>query len=164
MPLPATLPSGSLTEQRAKYLEARGIGMNPARAAAYAGYANPNVYAYKLEEDPEIKEALAKVQAQNAQISKMTRRKVTDIVLEAIEMARLVQDPTAMIRGAQELNKMCGYYAPEKKELELTGPKDRVRRELERLSEEELVRLASGEVIEGEYEVVVKDDRDDAAD
>lgn len=162
IPAPATLPSGSLTEQRAKYIEARGMGMNPARAGAYAGYANPEVYSYTLEKEPEIAQALEKVQTQNAKISRMTRKKVVDIVLEAIDLARTVSDPAAMIRGAQELSKMCGYYVPEKKELELVGPKDRVRRELALLSEEELIKIATGVVVEGQYEVI-KDDRDAAA-
>lgn len=136
------------------------MGMVPLRAAEYAGYANPESYAYTLEKDHEVMEALAKVQAQNAKLSKMTRQTVMDIVTDAIEMARAIQDPTAMLRGAQELSKMCGFYAPEKKTLELTDERNKVRGELALMTETDLIELAGGfkGVLEGEYEVIDSSD------
>ncbi|MGH8570127.1 MAG: hypothetical protein ACREXU_19505 [Gammaproteobacteria bacterium] len=156
VPAPAQLVGGTLTAQRARYLEARGMGMVPLRAAEYAGYANPESYAYTLEADPGIKEVLARVQAQNAGLSKMTRKKVMDIALEAIDMARTLQDPTAMLRGVQEINRMCGFYAPEKKSIELSAAKEKARGELALMSESDLIELAGGfkGVLEGEFEVV----------
>lgn len=156
VPAPSQLPGGTLTAQRAKYIEARGLGMVPLRAAEYAGYKNPESYAYNLEKEPDIIAALAKVQLQNAKLSRMTREKVLDIVLEAIEMARTIQDPTAILRGAQELSKMCGFYAPEKKTLALTDERNKVRGELALMTETDLIELAGGfkGVLEGEFEVV----------
>lgn len=158
-PPPAGLPGGTLTAQRAKYIEGRGIGMVPLRAAKYAGYAQPESYAYALEAEPAIIEALAKVQAQNAKLSKMTRQKVLDIAIEAVDMARTMGDPMSMLRGVQELAKLCGYYAPEKKTIELSAAKEKARGELALLSEADLIEMSGGYkgVLEGEFEVVTDD-------
>lgn len=132
------------------------MGMAPLRAAQHAGYQSPDTYAYTLEKEPDIIAALAKVQAQNAEISRMTRQKVLDIAIEAIDMARTMSDPMSMLRGVQELAKLCGYYAPEKKSIELSAAKEKARGELALLSEADLIEMAGGfkGVLEGEFEVV----------
>ena len=50
------------------------------------------------------------------------RHKVLDIVLEAIEMARFISDPAAMLPGAQELNRMWGSYARQTRNIIISGP------------------------------------------
>ena len=138
------------------HVEARGMGMVPLRAAEYAGYKDPESYAYHLEKEPEVIEALTKVQTQNAKLSRMTRQKVMDLIEEALDMARSMSDPMAMLRGVQELNKMCGFYAPEKKTLALSDERTKVRGELALMTETDLIELAGGYkgVLEGEYELI----------
>ena len=74
------------------------------------------------------------------------------VMLDAIDMARLLADPQAMIKGASELSKMLGFYEPEVKKVELTAPQMRNRTRLMAMSDEDLLRLIDeGEVMDVEF-------------
>jgi hypothetical protein len=55
----------------------------------------------------------------------------------------------AQIAGWREIAKICGLYAPEVKEFRLTGSQEAKMKELQTLSDDQLLELA-GSVIEGE--------------
>jgi phage terminase small subunit len=150
-----------LNDRQRKYVEGIEVGLDPTQAAKRAGYKNPKHDVQRLKKDPEVIKALEAVHATHRAELKMTREKVQDIVTEAIEMARLMSDPLAMIRGAQELNKMCGFYAPEVKEVHLNGKQRRLKTELENMSEQELLALVDATVIEGEFTTEGTDDGDE---
>lgn len=63
-------------------------------------------------------------------------------LLEAYQMAKLQDDPQSMIRAMGEVNRMCGHYAPEKKEIAITGSATVIQAELAALTKEELLQLA----------------------
>ena len=42
-------------------------------------------------------------------------------------MAREQQDPAAMIAGWREIAKLCGYYAPERRRIEVSTGHDALR-------------------------------------
>jgi len=88
----------------------------------------------------------------------MTREKVQALVMEAVDMGRTLADPLAMIRGAQELNKMCGFYAPEEKRVILTSEQRRTITQFDDMSDEDIAKmLQSGnmaEAIEAEFEEI----------
>jgi phage terminase small subunit len=60
---------------------------------------------------------------------------------EAIDVARLRSDPAAMIAGWREIAKMCGYYAPERKQVQLSVDARAQRNELARMTDGELAEL-----------------------
>ena len=66
----------------------------------------------------------------------------------------MIADPMAIIRGAQELNKMCGFYAPEEKRITLNTNQKKLIEKYDHMTDEELALAASKEadVIEGEFE------------
>jgi hypothetical protein len=90
----------------------------------------------------------------------MKRQDVQDIVMEAIQMARIGSDPMTMIRGAQELNKMCGFYAPEEKKYSLNISQRRIQERFDELSDHELLELASRteEIVIEDAEIIELDD------
>lgn len=97
----------------------------------------------------------AYIEDHRKEISNATQLKRADVVagfMEAIDMARLGADPSAMIKGWVEVGKMLGLYAPEVKRVELTSGQRNIRSKFEIMSDEELLAIAEGRetVIDGE--------------
>lgn len=142
----------NLTEMQVAYVENRAFGLNKqdsAKAAGYAASSAPST-ATQLEQLPAITEAMAAERAKNARYAGVTRQDVIDGIKEAIEQAKLLAEPMAQIAGWREIAKICGHYAPEVKELRLTGSQEAKVKEMQALTDDELLKLAEGEVIEGE--------------
>ncbi|MCI0411096.1 MAG: hypothetical protein L0191_21445, partial [Acidobacteria bacterium] len=157
---------GKLTEAQAKYVEARGMGLVPKRAVKHAGLTGSSKTVDAYENNPLVVAAVNALLAQNAEESRMTRKKVMDLALEAINMARTIEDPTAMLRGVQELNKMLGFYAPESKNIVLSAKREGERAKLALMTEQELIEMTEGYkgVLEGDFEVVDGSDEEVAED
>jgi len=144
---------GTLTAMMQKFVDGIEMGLFPVQAAQAAGYKNPGVEAPRLVKDSVVRAELERIAEQNRKEMAMTREKVQQIVIDGIEMGRTMADPMAMIRGAQELNKMCGFYAPEIKKFELGASQRRLQTKYEEMPTDKLLE-ALGEVdfLEGEYE------------
>ena len=131
-------------------------GFSPLQAAKKLGYKKDKLdrSTTKMQEHPAYKKEMTRLRMSSAAKTRMTREKVQDIVLEAIQMGRLIGDPMSMIRGAQELNKMCGYYAAEKKEITLNDSQRRLVDKFDNMTDEELLAAVGDDsnVIEGEFE------------
>lgn len=68
------------------------------------------------------------------------RQRVLEGLLEAVEMARIQQDPGAMISGWREVGRMCGFYAPERAvKIDLNITAKRVIEQMEMLTDAELI-------------------------
>jgi len=89
-----------------------------------------------------VQEALAEKRAQTAEELEITREKVMRGLLEAVEIARLQADPAALVRAWSELARMCGYYAPERKQVEVSVSSKRMVDQFEAMSDAELLQLA----------------------
>jgi phage terminase small subunit len=78
-------------------------------------------------------------------------------------MAKIQADPTAMIAGWREVGKMCGYYEPVKKQIDVNITGNVVMERLNRLSDSELLKLIEQQTtnaLEGEFAEVVGGDED----
>ena len=108
--------------------------------------------------DPLVQKKLKKIRNENIKALQITREKVQALVMEAVDMGRTLADPLAIIRGAQELNKMCGFYAPEEKKVILTSEQRRTITQFDDMSDEDIAKvLESSEIsqaIEAEFEEV----------
>ena len=139
-----------LTEKQVAYVENRaGFGMAKGDAARAAGYSDAAGEAKVLEKLPAISEAMAAERAKNARYAGVSRQDVIDGIKDAIDQAKLLAEPMAQIAGWREIAKICGHYAPEVKELRLTGSQEAKLREMQALTDDQLLELA-GNVIEGE--------------
>jgi hypothetical protein len=91
---------------------------------------------------------------------KYSREKVFELIQEGLDLAKAKGDPGAFFRGVSEINRMCGFYEPEKHEVTHTHQGEVLVRRLETMSEQELLEKLGGEqglVIEGE---IVKEGED----
>ena len=114
-----------------------------AAAAVRAGYSSKTArqIAYELLTRPDVAEAVRAGEAEIAANAQVTRAAVLQGLQEAIELGRSRGDPAAMIAGWREIAKMCGFYAPERKVVELSTAGLALRGEFEQMSDAELANL-----------------------
>jgi hypothetical protein len=126
------------------------VDRNGAAAAVRAGYAPKAArqQAYELLTRPDVAAAVRLGEAEIATRAQLTRASVMHGFLEAIELGRSRVDAGAMIAGWREIAKMCGFYAPERKCVELSMAGSGLRTQFEQMSDAELVNLvAAGELL-----------------
>lgn len=133
--------STELSPRQARFVDEYLIDANGTQAAIRAGYgaAGARVAAYRLLSNVAISSLIeTRRQADAARLS-IDRERVLEGLLEAVEMARQMQDPMGMIAGLREVAKMQGYYAPIKVKTTLgEWGADELRR-LEEMTNEELL-------------------------
>lgn len=149
-----------LTERQRLFVKYFSQGMGQTAAAEKAGFAAPKQDGHRLVRDPKIQLAVAKEREKYAKASGITKKKIIDGMLEAVEMAKTKADPTAMIQGYREIGRMCGFYEPAKTQIEVSVNGQVMLQKMQELSDEELLKLAeeSGDLdaIEGEFEEVLE--------
>lgn len=142
--------SRTLTDKQKKYVEFRLKGMSKVTAMKHAGYQDVERNAGRLETQPHIREALEKGWRKQEKMADMSKKKVLDGIMEAIEQAKMLADPSAQISGWREIAKMCGYYEPNRLQVEVSIAAKRIFSQYESLSDEELLKLADSSTIEAE--------------
>ena len=147
-------PDKALNPQELIFVRQRATGITRAAAARAAGYADPTTVGPNIEKRPHVIKALAIEAAAYAEQANVSRRDVLEGLKKAIEQAVLMADPMAQIAGWRELAKICGYYAPEVKEMRLSTDAQKLLNRYESMSDEALARLAEKEVFDGEYQAV----------
>ena len=149
-------PLGPSKERYQKYFEGRALGLPPVQAAKFAGVSDTKCSAFlaNLNKSEWGTREEAKITAMLSAQQAMSKEKVQALVLEAIDMAKVLADPTGMLRGAQELNKMHGYYAEEKKTVNIHADVVHAQRELERMPATALLQALGEELdpLEAEFE------------
>jgi phage terminase small subunit len=138
-------PERTLTEKQQMFVRHWAAGESILTASARAGYADGGTYAYRLSKDPLVLRIYEREKKLYEDSCQMTRAKVMQGFLDAAEMARIQADPTAMTGAWREVGKMAGYYDSVKKvEVNVTGGVS-ITTKVERLSDEDLLRLIKGE-------------------
>src|SRR5690625_127942 len=134
--------------RRLKVIEAvASMGMTHAQAAAHAGVAQNTVKS--ILADPRVKQYIAKIQEAQADRLNVRREQVIEGLLEAIEHARMVNEPATEIRGWEAIAKMQGYNAPERHIHDLPEDTKRMMQALQDMPDEQVARLAGmGSIIE----------------
>lgn len=139
----------ALTEQQIEYVENRLDGKSKAEAAKSAGYSSTNT---NPELSTKVKNALALARSELSTASQIKRADVIEMLMEAYDMAKITAESSAMTAAAREIGKMLGFYEPETIKVELSHGQANMHNRLRMMSDEELLRIASGEaeIIEGE--------------
>lgn len=143
--------------------------MKPAQAARAAGSQSRSVASWAAEtmKKPHIKAAILEAQQEYRESVGMTRKKVMDGFLEAVDLARTKGEPMTMVTGWREIGRMCGYYEATKHKVEISV---NGRVQLEKISgmtDEELMKMIeerqepAREVLEGEFSTDEDSDTDD---
>jgi phage terminase small subunit len=136
-----TSPVTTLTEQQRIFAEAVVKGNSPMTAARLAGYSQPKAQGGQIMQSKAVQDAIKFLYKKNESVSDMTRKKVMDGMLEAIDMARMQADSGVMVAGWREIGRMCGYYAPEVKKIDINVTTKRVIDRLETMSDDDLLQL-----------------------
>lgn len=155
-------PNRGLNEKEALFVKCivdDGMSNVAAVRVAYPESKNPLSYSGKLMARPMIRAAIADRRAVVALTSGMTKKRVIDGFLEAIDMARTQGEPLVMVSGWREIGKMCGFYEPTRAELTVTIAGQRALERLEGLPDAELLRLVNEgtEAIDAEFEEVERE-------
>ena len=145
-------PTLGLTDMQRVFVNNILSGMPQTTAARAAGYGTPHVEASRMMRNPRIKEALQVLHRKHEKASQMTRKKVMDGMLEAIEMAKMQGESGVMVAGWREIGRMCGYYAAEKRVIDVNITAKRAVDKLETLTDAELLEMIEQDeaAIEGE--------------
>lgn len=147
-----TSPLHYLTDQQKLFCEQIMKGKSPGVAARIAGYVQPESQGYQIVKSPKVQAAIQYMHKKHEAAAQMTRKKVMDGFLEAIDMARMQADSSTMVAGWREIGRMCGYYAPEVKKIDISITAKRVIDKLETLSDDDLLQMVeeNAKIIEGE--------------
>lgn len=133
-----------ISAKRLRFAEEYVLDGNATAAAIRAGYSarSAHVTACRILKDSRVQAALAERQARVAEELEITRHEVMKGLLEAVDIARVQADPAALVKAWSEIGRLCGYYAPERKQVEVSVSAKRLVDQLEVLSDVELLRLA----------------------
>ena len=139
-----------LSEKETTFVDARSSGLTVKDAMAVAGMKPNDGTGHALEKKPSVREALSAEHRKNAYMLGLTRDKVLQGMMDAIEQATVLADPLTQIAGWREIAKICGFYAPEVKKVELSGTGKQIVDRLRSLTDEELLAISEAEIIDVE--------------
>ena len=118
-------------------------------AAAAAGVTERTAHNVKNADDVQRYLEMNREELSNA--LQLKRGDIVAGMMRAVDLAHMIGDPGSMIRGYSEIAKMLGLYAPEKKEVTVTMSQRAIANRYEGMSDEDLLKLAEGKVVEGEF-------------
>lgn len=139
-----------LGERQLLICEYASVGLRPGQIATKVGLKNGQSVSNFLKTEA-AQEQMAFLRDQIQADTKLEQEDVVKGFLEAIDLAKMQADPSSMINGWKEVGRMLGFYAPDKKKVELSGELEHKLAMLKSLPEDELLKLASGNVIEGDF-------------
>lgn len=133
----------NLSTRQARFIDEYLVDGNGAAAAVRAGYAprSAKVAACRMltKDNPVRRLIRARQQADSLELG-VTRQKVLDGLLAAVEQARAQTNPMGMIAGYREIARLLGLYEPERIEVQ-TVPEAQP---FERIADAELLALIAG--------------------
>lgn len=133
------------------------LGHHPYKAAQLSGFSGRlKSVSDQLMADEYVRDLLLAYRDEMQKRLRVDRDRVTEMTMDAYDMAKIQADPRNMLGAIQELNKMYGLYAPDEVRVTKVNEKaGEIKRNLQTLSEEELLRLASeaegAEILDAEF-------------
>ncbi len=146
-----------LTDKQRMFVRYWSQGETPRTAAIMAGYSETSgAIGWSLSKDPAIIALYREEKKLYEEAAKLSRTKVMEMLKEAYDHAKMIDEPATMVAAARELGKMCGYYEPEKKIIGIVGGK--VAERMLTMSDEDLLKIIeeNPDVIDGEFTKLVE--------
>ncbi len=140
-------PDRPLTEKQRLFVSEWAKGETILSASYRAGYADAGTMAYRMAKDPAILKLYNAEKALYAESCQINRKQVMEGLIEAIDMAKLLGEPASMIAGWREVGKMCGFYEPVKRTIDINIQGDVTVKRLERMSDADLLKLIKNDDI-----------------
>ena len=153
-------PTLACTPQQLIFVQELVKGAYHRDAAKTAGFADWEREGSRLLRKPHIVAALQYLHREHEAAVKMSRQRVMEGMLEAIDMAKQMAEPSTMVTGWREIGKMCGYYAAEHKIHHHQHTAAQTVNKLETMSDSELLEMIEkdSEAIEGDFSEVLEDE------
>lgn len=158
--------SPTLNSQERKYVYWRSVANPPVVAFTKAGYAGGSWRV--VETRPRVREALMDLNELLEPQYRVTQRSVVGILMEAVELARMKEQPKVLVEAAKELASVTGVGAATKIQVDQhtqfsVGQKEETKalRHMPRRGLEDLVgveRALPATIIDGDYEEVLRED------
>ena len=117
--------------------------------------------------NPKITKQIAIARAEYAESANMDRKRIVEGFLEAVDIARMKADPTAMVQGWREIGRMCGFYEPQRTVVDVSVSGQVMVQQLQQMTDAQLIQIleeerANSEAIEGNFDhLVVEDEADE---
>lgn len=135
-------PDKPLTDKQKGFVKFWAAGESLMSAAYKAGYDESSLtYAYRLAKQPNVLKLYEEEKRLYEEASNMSRKKVMDMLVEAYDMAKLMAEPASMVSAAREIGKMCGYYEPVAKKVDITVNGKALTKRLDQMSDEDLAKM-----------------------
>lgn len=136
-----------LSDRQAKFVAEYLVDGNGSRAAVAAGYgiAGSRVAAHRLLTSANVSEALRARQTADAAELSTQRVDVLTGLLEAFTLAKEQGNPAAMVSAARECGRLMGYYAPERRKVDMGVADGCARKQMNALSDAELLAMSQGD-------------------
>lgn len=143
-----------LSAKQQRFVSEYLVDMNATRAAVRAGYSPKcaKVQGSRLLTNANLQREINRKHAEISVRLEISREDVVIGLLGAIELAREQGDPSSMIRGAAELNKMLGFYAQRGANKDKGGGDFCHQKQLKDMSDKELLQLIAEKNAACEYE------------
>ena len=135
-----------LSSKQRRFVAEYLVDGNGTAAAIRAGYgrAGARVAAHRALRNDNVAAEIATRQASDVKRLRLARETALQGMLDAIEVAKVQANPMAQIAGWREIGKMLGFYQPEVRRVELSPLAATQMRELEAMSDAELLAIAAG--------------------
>ncbi len=133
-----------LTPRQQRFVDEYLVDLNGSAAAIRAGYgeAGSRVAAHRLLTNANVRASIEARQALDSQALQIERQDAVKGLLEAVEQARVLGDPGAMISGWTAIGRMLGFFAPQQHVVVASAAVGAEVARLEELSDAELLKLA----------------------
>jgi hypothetical protein len=132
-----------LTEQQKRFTKFWAEGDTIPNSCLRAGYAQETI-GYRMVVMPNVLALRNKICKQFEEASRMTKKKVMDMLMESYDMAKLMAEPATMVSAAREVGKLCGYYEPKKVNVNVSVSGSVTMRELSGMSDSDLLKVIEG--------------------
>ena len=127
--------------RRLKAIEAVAVhGMTQKEAAAFAGLKPSSVGS--LLKDERVQAYMRDMQEAQAKALNIKREQVIRGILDAIDHARMTNEPASELRGWETIAKMQGYFAPDRVIHDLPEDTKRLMETMRDMDENQLAKLA----------------------
>lgn len=135
-----------LSARERKFVESVSLGNTYTQAARDAGLELANIHYNALLRREDVREAINQQRLVNQRQLDIKREDVLQGLGEALEVAKLKEDPTAMIAAWREIGKICGFYETRVKIDVRHESEDALIKVIDQLDESQLVELANKEL------------------
>lgn len=134
-------PAKPLTDKQKLFVQFWAKGESITSASVRAGYNDGASLAYRMVRMPNVLRLYEAEKQKYESAAQMTRQKVMDGLLEAVEMAKLLSEPATMVQGWKTIGQMCGYFAPVEHKVKVDVTGNIVVDKLNNMSDAELLRV-----------------------